>query len=274
MINITKKGISHRLTENEFNLLPYLDSRMFLETAAARFTGWVSPFDRSYLDWPRRIKIQEYMCVSLEKALIQTLPSFSRKKEIKIIYLGAALGSISSYFSLNVLKKFSLLDKTKIYLYDLLPEPLVLTKQGNFEFTKEAAEDCRIAETFSPEEYKKIISKSELISGNIVDLPYTLENFDIAIAPYIHHHLNIFDKEKACQQMQKILCPSGIALIGDLTFDYKSFSKWLVYHEVEKIPYALESFISLENHIQFFKSPQVIDSYKGDIFYNFSLILR
>lgn len=271
MANISEKGIQYGLTKNEFELLPYLDGRLFVESAAARFSGWVSPFDRNYLDWPRRISIQEKMCECLETAIKNSLQNLERLPSIKIIYLGAALGSICSYFTLNVLRRYGLLDKTKIYLYDLLPEPLMLTKLGMFEFTKEAAEDCKIGDSFSPEAYKEVLASCEVISGNIVQLPENLSDFDIAVAPYIHHHLNIFDKKKACQEMQRILKRDGIALIGDLTFTYEKFFDWLQYHKVESIPYALESFVSIEKHIEFFKSPKVIHANQGDIFYNFSL---
>ncbi|MBS0186229.1 MAG: class I SAM-dependent methyltransferase [Proteobacteria bacterium] len=273
MSNISSQGISYKLTETEFKLLPYLDSRLFLETAMARFNGWVSPFDRNYLDWPRRIEIQEKMCQSLRLALSQNLSSLKKKNSLKVIYLGAALGSITSYFTLNVLKNFDLLEKTEVYLYDLLVEPLMLTKQGFFEFTEEAAQDCKISNTFSPLEYKNTLKNATLISGNIINLPEDLKDFDIVIAPYIHHHLNIYDKRKACQEMQRITAPGGIILIGDLTFNYQGFKDWLLYHKVEDLPYALECFIPIEDHIGFFKKPKIIDQFKGDIFYNFSLII-
>ncbi len=142
-----------------------------------------------------------------------------------------------------------------------------------FEFTEEAAHDCKISKNFSPTAYKNILKNSTLISGNIVTLPEDLNDFDIVIAPYIHHHLNIYDKRKACQEMQRISSPGGIILIGDLTFDYPQFKDWLLYHKIEDLPYALECFISLEDHINFFKNPKVVNQLKGDIFYNFSLIL-
>ena len=59
MGNITKDGILHKLTKEEFELLPYIDGRMYLASATARFSGWISPFDPKYLDWPRRVKIQQ-----------------------------------------------------------------------------------------------------------------------------------------------------------------------------------------------------------------------
>ena len=273
MGNITKDGILHKLTKEEFELLPYIDSRMYLTSATSRFSGWISPFDPNYLDWPRRVKIQQKLCDSLREALKNSIEEFQKRKQIKIIYLGAALGSISSYFSLAVLKKYGLLEKTKVFLYDLLPEPLGLTKQGLFEFSQEASRSSGLLKVFSPKEYKAVLASCEIVAGNITTLPEDFSDFDIAIAPYIHHHLNVFDKRLACQEMQRIIRPGGIALIGDLTFEYQSFSSWLEYHAVEGLPYALESFISKEKHLEFFKNPKIMDSYQGDIFYNFSLIL-
>lgn len=273
MKNITKDGILHKLTREEFELLPYIDGRMYLNTATERFSSWVSPFDPNYLDWPRRVRVQEKLCESLRAALKSSIQDFQNREHIKIIYLGAALGSISSYFSLAVLKDYGLLEKTKVYLYDLLPEPLGFTKQGLFEFCQEAAQSTGLSGIFSPEEYKNVLKNCELFSGNITNLPESFADFDIAVAPYIHHHLNIFDKRLACQEMQRILRRGGIALIGDLTFDYESFSEWLEYHVTEGLPYAIESFISMKNHLEFFKSPKIMDSHQGDIFYNFSLIL-
>lgn len=273
MGNITKDGILHKLTKEEFELLPYIDGRMYLTSATARFSDWVSPFDPDYLDWSRRIRVQEKLSESLKIALESEIQEFQNKKQIKIIYLGAALGSISSYFSLAVLKEYGLLEKTKIYLYDLLPEPLGLTKQGEFEFSQEAACSTGISEIFSPKEYKNILKDCEIFAGNITNLPEDFADFDIAVAPYIHHHLNIFDKRLACREMQRILRVGGITLIGDLTFSYEEFTKWLEYHAVEDLPYALESFISMKDHWGFFKNSKLIDSHQGDIFYCFSLVL-
>lgn len=273
MGNITKDGILHKLTKEEFDLLPYIDGRMYLSSATARFSGWVSPFDPNYLDWERRVRIQQKLNESLKIALESELSEFQNREQIKIIYLGAALGSISSYFSLAVLKEYGLLNKSKVFLYDLLPEPLGLTKQGLFEFSEEAARSTGLLEIFSPAEYKSILADCEIITGNITNLPEDFMNFDIAVAPYIHHHLNVFDKRLACQEMQRILRRGGISLIGDLTFDYDSFSSWLAYHSAEDLSYALESFVSLEEHWEFFKNPKIMDAYQGDIFYNFSLIL-
>lgn len=273
MGNITKDGILHKLTKEEFDVLPYMDGRMYLSSATARFSGWVSPFDPNYLDWPRRIKIQQTLCDSLRIALESSIEEFEKKKQIKIIYLGAALGSISSYFSLAVLKEYGLIDKTKVFLYDLLPEPLSLTKQGLFDFSEDAARSTGLLEVFSPAEYKSVLADCEIVAGNITNLPEDFTDFDIAVAPYIHHHLNVFDKRRACQEMQRILRSSGIALIGDLIFDYESFSAWLKYHSTENLSYALESFVSLNDHVQFFKNPKVMNTFQGDIFYNFSIML-
>jgi len=273
MGNITKDGILHKLTKEEFELLPYIDGRMYLTSATARFSGWGNPFDPGYLDWARRIEIQKKLSKSLQVALEREMKEFQEREQIKVIYLGAALGSISSYFSLAVLKKYGLLNKAKIFLYDLLPEPLALTKQGLFEFSEEAARSTGLLEIFSPTEYKSVLADCEIVAGNITSLPEEFTDFDIAVAPYIHHHLNVFDKRRACQEMQRILRRGGIALIGDLTFDYDSFSSWLAYHSTEDLSYALESFVSLEEHWGFFKNPKIMDSYQGDIFYNFSLTL-
>ncbi len=273
MGNITKDGILHTLTKEEFKLLPYIDGRMYLTSATTRFSGWISPFDPNYLDWARRVKIQKNLSKSLKVALESEMREFQKREQIKIIYLGAALGSISSYFSLAVLKEYGLLNKSKVFLYDLLPEPLGLTKQGLFEFSQEAAQSTGLLEVFSPKEYKAALANCEIVTGNITNLPEDFADFDIAVAPYIHHHLNIFDKRLACQEMQRILRQGGIALIGDLTFDYDSFLTWLAYHITEDLPYALESFIPLQEHMNFFKSPKFMNRFQGDIFYNFSVVL-
>lgn len=272
MTTISPQGIHHTLTKNEFELLPYIDSRLFLESATARFSGWRSPFDINYLDWERRVYIQHKLSYVFRVALQKQIKIYTDLPELKIIFLGCALGSIASYFVLSVLKEHGLLFKTKIYLYDLLPEPLALTKSGEFEFSEEAAESCGLFHLLTPKDYKALLQEAEILCGNVTELPYTLNEFTVAVAPFIHHHLNLFDKQKACQQMDKILMSGGIALIGDLTFSYEEFSKWLAYHKSEEIPYALESFISLEKHIQFFKRKQIASSHREDIFYTFSLI--
>ncbi|WP_139367702.1 class I SAM-dependent methyltransferase [Bacillus alkalicellulosilyticus] len=275
-MNISEKGIkNYYLSKEEFELLPYIDSRNYIESSKERFTGWESSFDTSHPDWKKRIEVQSSLMYCLDQCLAEEIDNYINQDSLKVIFLGASLGSIASYFSMNILKKYSLLDKTEIYIYDLLHEPLEKTKKGDFDFSTESEKDCGFSESFSAKEYKEKLKKAHILSGSITEIPENIGKFDIVIAPYIHHHLNIYDKKSASKDMVEITKKNGLILLGDLYFTYETFINWLEDHKEEfvggKGTYALESFITIDEHIAMFEGTSVVNREMKDYFYIFGL---
>lgn len=270
---ISNAGItSSDLSKNEYDLLGYLDSRAFIESAESRFTDWDDSFNEHHTDWQKRVLVQSELANCLKKSLIKLdYKSFFKESKIRIIFLGASLGSIATFFHLSILKELGLLSKLELYILDLLEEPLKRTKTGDFIFPESAAKSTGFSENFSISEYKSILAQSHIVQGNITNLPESLKDFDIIIAPYVQHHLNFYDKTIACSEMNKISKQNSLLLVGDLTFTYESFKVWLGHHASEKQPYALESFIPIEKHMEYFGKTDLIDSTVGEFYYSFCL---
>lgn len=270
---ITREGIvGNTLSESQFDSLRYLDSRMYLESAMCRFEDWDSSFDNSHVDWKARIKVQNDLANCLNNALNKRKRQYAESDKIKVIFLGASLGSVASYCVFKTLKKHNILRHIDLYIYDLLEEPLLRTKNGDFAIPDQAVYDLGGSRLISIEQYKNILRKATIKTGNIVKLPDEYnDTFDIVVAPYIHHHLNLFDKEVACKQMCNIANKTALLLVGDLTFSHHDFNRWLLKHATESVPYAIESFISLEEHISFFSGYQTLDKSKHDFYYVFCL---
>ncbi|MDG5788612.1 hypothetical protein QA612_14095 [Evansella sp. AB-P1] len=266
---------NYYLKKEEFDLLPFIDSRAYIESSISRFEGWKSSFDTSHPDWKKRIEVQRELADCFEESLYSESSYFMNKDQIKIIFLGASLGSISTYFFLNKLKKVGLLNKTKIYIYDLLLEPLKRTIAGDFELSERAERDCGFSESFSSQEYKRILKNATIIPGSITDITNKLGLFDITVAPYVHHHLNIYDKKLASEKMAEITASNGLIMLGDLHFDYNSFNLWLDSHKYEfedvKGTYAIESFIDINTHIKLFKESLLIHKKQKSFYYVFGL---
>ncbi len=267
---ITPEGIETEfLTENEFKLLPYLDSKIYIESAFARFTGWHSSYDNMHPDWKDRVRVQRQLSNCFVEAC--KLKKFSKKddKETKVLFLGASLGSIATLFFYSEWKEMFGSRGLEIHIVDLIEEPLVRTKSGDFELPNAALKDCDLNGNVTEEDYKNILKECHIHESNVISLPKDLSDFDIVIAPYIHHHLNIYDKKKACEEIYRVTKQGGIILIGDLYFEYNDFNLWLKRHKAEDFPYAIESFINKEMHRQYLGNTDLITELQNDFSYAF-----
>jgi len=269
---ITSEGIVHHtLTRDEFDLLGYLDGRLYLESAMARFTSWHSSFDPDHPDWSFRVVAQNALAECLYHALQADVEGWKKRDEILVLFMGASLGSIATYFHLRWFKALGLLPKLRISIMDLLDEPLQMTTRGEFDFPQRACRECGFADEVGVAEYKDILSRIETCAGNINGLPLPDRSFDISIAPFVHHHLNIYDKKIACAEMARVSRPGGIISVGDLWFNRESFNVWLGKHVVEQQPYAVESFVTAAEHIGFFRNADVLSRRSEESFYAFCL---
>jgi SAM-dependent methyltransferase len=259
---ITREGIVHHtLSPDEFAMLRYMDARLYAESATGRFTSWHSSFAPDHPDWQFRVEAQSALAACTRDALRANRALWDQQPEIRVVFLGASLGSIATYFHLRWLKALGLAGKLKVTILDLLEEPLAMTKRGEFEF----------AEEFGAAEYKRMLALSGTCVGNITAVPLADDSVDVAVAPFVHHHLNIYDKPVACRELARIVRPGGIISVGDLHFDCASFNVWLSKHVGEKQPYALESFVSATEHRAFFGEAPVLAEQAGNSYYGFSL---
>jgi SAM-dependent methyltransferase len=261
---IDETGIrDHRLTPEEFDLLGYLDARLFLSSSVERFEDWDVSFATDHPDWKKRIALQRDLAELFGEVIAQEPP---RDEPREMIFLGASRGSIATYFHLAVLARLGRLDEFNLHIGDYLWEPLEQTRNGNFAISEQAERDMGM-NGFSGADYKRELASCELAQANIVELPFEDESFDVVIEPFVQHHLNYLDKQRACREMVRVTKPGGLCLIGDLTFDHASFSSWLAEHRSEDVPYALESFIPLERHAELLPDVTILDQRPASFYY-------
>jgi SAM-dependent methyltransferase len=261
-------GISgHKITREEFDLLGFIDSRYFVHSATSRFKEWKSSFDSSHPDWLQRAEVQDRLASLCGDALKRS-GSENTPRRLRILFTGAALGSVATYFHTARLHEAGVLDRVDIDICDLLEEPLDRTKTGDFEFTEETARLAGLAHLMSPESYKRLLRTAHTWQANAVDLSSAKDGtYDVVVAPYLHHHLNFADKALACSELNRVTKPGGFCAVGDLTFKYEAFCTWLQKHSSEDVPYALECFIPREAHEAMFSGCKRVASFDGEFYY-------
>jgi hypothetical protein len=264
---ISAEGIfGHRLTREEFDVLGFIDSRHFVHSATGRFAEWKSSFDSSHPDWRQRAEVQDVLARLCVEVVRRKRPEDGRR--LRMLFTGASLGSVATYFLAARLREVGLLDLIDIEICDLLEQPLVRTKGGDFEFTEKTAELAGLGHLLSPKAYKALLSDARTWQSNAVDLSIAKdESYDIVVAPYLHHHLNFADKTLACAELSRVTKRAGLCVVGDLTFDYQKFCVWLQKHSSEDVPYALECFVTRQMHEAMFPGCRSVAAYDGDFYY-------
>lgn len=272
MMGITVSGIGgHTLSRAEFDLLGMIDRRYFAESSEARFGEWTSAFATSHSDWPTRVEVYSRLATVTMTGLAAVGGPVPGRRT-RILFTGSALGSISTYFHAALLAERGWLDNCDIELSDLLVEPLRLTKAGSFDFPADAAESTGVSHLLSPQDYRRVLARCQVWAADAVELAAAPDgSFDVVVAPYTHHHLNLLDKVRACAELHRVTRPGGLVVIGDLTFGYEQFLDWLEHHHDEGLPYALECFVSRQEHQALVPHTREVSVHEGDCFYAFAM---
>ena len=249
------------ISKEEFEALPYLDRRIYEETARDRFSSLDAHLYPNHPDFNLRLEVNAHLRDAINSYVEQNRAYLGWKDKIKVIELGASLGAISSLYVLDELHKTGLTNKVELTLLDICGEPLERTKQLDFELQGiyEKAGFGIPVETL-----RKILQNARIIEGNALETQEPDNRYTLSLAPFIHHHLNIYDKEISCRELERITAKNGGIIVGDLTFSYDDFVDWLKKHQTEsnskgqRVPYAIESFVSLEKHQSFFSDSSPI----------------
>jgi hypothetical protein len=159
-----------------------------------------------------------------------------------------------------------------VSILDLLKEPLDRTLQGDFELPARALADCDPEGTCTEAEYKALLAEADGIQGNVASIPSEAGAFDIVVAPYIQHHLNIYDKIAACEEMRRVTRAGGLMLVGDLYFDRDGYNEWLSRHRSERVPYAVESFITADQHRELLCASEASSASSTPLSYAFAVL--
>lgn len=252
--------------KEEFEVLPYLDRRLYEETARERFSSLDIHLNPDHPDFNLRLEVNAHLRDVVDFYVEQNREYLQRQDKIKVIELGASLGAISSLYVLDSLYKAGLADKVELTLLDICREPLEKTKRLDFDLEglyKQADFSIPIGRL------RKILQTARIIDENNSETKLLDNYYTISLAAFTHHHRNIYDKRIACSELERITVDNGGIMVGDLTFSHDEFVEWLGKHQTERnskgerVPYAVESFVSLEQHQDFFRksSPLIKKQY-------------
>ena len=164
-------------------------------------------------------------------------------------------------FNYSKRHRTGLADKVELTILDICGEPLERTKQLDFDIQGlyEKADF-----SIPLENIKKILQNARIVEVNVLETQQPDNSYTISLSAFSHHHLNIYDKELACKELERIATKNGGLIVGDLTFSYSDFVEWLRKHQTERnsqgqrVPYAVESFVSLEKHQDFFSNSSLV----------------
>ncbi len=245
------------ISKEEFEALQYLDKRLYEETARKRFSVLDTHLSPDHPDFNLRLMANTHLREVADFYIGQNKEYLKRQDKIRVIELGASLGAISSLYILDGLYRVGLADKIELTLLDICREPLERTKRLDFDLQ----EIYEKAGFYIPiKDLGKILQHARIIEGNALETQQPDDGYTLSLAAFTHHHLNIYDKENACRELERITALNGGIIIGDLTFSYGGFLGWLKRHKTERnsmgqrVSYAVESFISLEQHKDFFSN--------------------
>lgn len=254
------------LTKKEFNKFLYLPRKAFTDSAKKRFSKFDTNLDFTHPDFKKRIEINKKL------ASLISINHFINYPGIKILELGASFGAISSLSVIIHLLENGYQGKISLTLLDISLEPLKRTKAIDFNL-KGLMKHLKAIDHL--EKVTQITKNSQIIKDSFINpsLKVLGSRFDIVISAFTQHHLNLNNKIRACKIMESIIQARGLILLGDLTFNYGQYIKWLKKHSNEKnskgeeIPYAIESFITFNKHLKMFSNSIKINAVQGDIYY-------
>jgi len=263
------------ISREEFAILPYLSSGLLRTTSDQRFQYLNSHLSKKHIDYKLRLEANSSLAERCRTYVHQNLEYLRGLERIPIVELGAALGAISSLYILDVMYDFDLLSKVDLYLLDILEEPLGATKELGFDLAglyKSAKFSAPVPELESK------LKDARPIHGDFIHTHNLVKGFSplITIAAFTHHHLCLNDKQRASREAMRITATRGCILVGDLTFSYDQYMHWLQSHLGEtnkhgkRVPYAVECFITMEEHERYFAGLTLIDSEKKEIYYTFA----
>ncbi|MFA5797933.1 MAG: class I SAM-dependent methyltransferase [Candidatus Woesearchaeota archaeon] len=173
---------------------------------------------------------------------------------IKLLDIGPAIGAVSSYLTINALHKGTGENITNIQLYlcDISGEVIHKTIAGEYIipyhiFSKRTHMDGKIVDDIS-----RIIRNAQGKTGNVQELPYADNTFDLTVANFILHHIPNADKGKAAREIQRVTKDGGFIIISDEYIPKQLSIQYLERHQHEDIPLAKEEFMTLKQVLRRF----------------------
>lgn len=226
--------ISLNLDEELFQLHAMFDPRVLATGAEARFTESINKdyLGEKYFEDKWVSNGNNALALGLEAYIKSNLEELEAKNEIKLLDIGPCGGAITTLFALRALDKYDLLDKTRIYLLDVVPEVLEVTKQGSFSVPQEMIDEYNLA--FAGKQGEKYIAlmqsdRVEAVLANGENLPEQIQDIDISVTAYVHHHMNLHARSDLAKQTEKVVRANGF--IGVVDFYRPTFQDYMAWYK-------------------------------------------
>jgi SAM-dependent methyltransferase len=206
----------------------------------------------------------------LDSYIYNHLDVLKRKDRITLLDIGPCGGAITTLFALRALNKFGLLGKVNLALLDIVPNVLEATLLGKFNIPDELINEYGLEFLgHKGEKYKQFLGSGVLhdvrewydlhpsnkptahtggalflseknrtnnarvhyYRGDGETLPKELNNIDIVLSAYTHHHMNLFGRQSLCRQMEQSACPGGFVGVADFYVPtYEAYMAWYKPH--------------------------------------------
>ena len=185
------------------------------------------------------------------------LEFFKETAKIRILDVGPAIGAISTLLVLQALEKFSLLEKSQVYLLDASQRVIDKTQEGNFFYPSSILD-----QDLKPKLIKKI--KSSRAEMGLADkIPWDNDYFDITLSGFLFHHLHRDIKPLAAKEIMRTLAPNGFLGVAEEWFDDYA-EEYAKHHKNDQIPLAYEDIISYADLAMMFPDLDIFFTYGTD----------
>lgn len=263
-IEYVRLPITSQISRVEFGALGHLPRHIFAQTAHERF----SRLDRDYIakkysEEKFPVQGNALLAQAIGRLMASQPSHWQSKSSILITDIGPAGGALTSLFMLAELHRLGLLAKARIQLVDMSEAALQSTRRGKCPLPSTLLSDFGY---FVPIRLlQRTLSHASLQVRDALDLG-GLPVSDIVVSGFTHHHLNLADKPLAVAEMERIASAGAIVGVVDECMDYMDYLGWVRAHENEtnsrgeRVPIAVESFISVEAHIRLLRQSAIIES--------------
>ncbi|MCP4647741.1 MAG: class I SAM-dependent methyltransferase [bacterium] len=205
---------------------------------------------------------------NLEGHIKKNISELRKQDSIKLLDIGPCGGAVTTLFALRSLYRYGLLDKIEITLLDIVPNVLEATILGEFEIPREMIKEYGL-EFIGRDgrEYKRLLSKGTIMGvrkwyqnpenepgeftadaleqskrntdvgehkvkyyhGEGETIPPEIRDYDVVLAGYLHHHMNLYGRQLVCKQMEDAAKKGGF--IGVVDFYVKSYPEYMQWYK-------------------------------------------
>lgn len=199
------------------------------------------------------IKGNQKMVEGIELYIREQLPALRKKKKIRILDIGPAVGALSGMLCLQSLNKFGLLKKTQLHMIDVSENVINLTQECNFFYPTSLLEPELKTAIFQ----KLRNSKTAIQSAE--KLPWKDNYFDIITVGFVFHHLHDDVKPFVAQEIERALAPGGMVAVGEEWFE--NYQEYAQKHKDDEISLAYEAIICYEDLVELFPKLKIFYTY-------------